>query len=185
MKKLIYLIIILVFCHSFITAKTVNYQLIPSLSQLSFKVKYLVFLSLEAHCYDFQGEIKLNFDNMLHSKLTGTAKVNSISTGKHIIDSKLYSSRFLAAQSYPIITFESVEITKNHQNKYTVRGFLTAKGITAPIKEDLSIIELEEGQIILSANLSLNRKQFNIAPTIPSVLIDDLIKVSIKFVVEE
>ena len=80
----------------------------------------------------FTSESTIDFDQIENSKLKGTVKVETISTGNSIRNWSLRRSKYFDADSYPNITFESTSI-KQTGEIIVVSGKLTIKDVTKNI----------------------------------------------------
>ena len=67
------------------------------------------------------------------SSVEVTIDVASLTTGNAQRDNDLRSSYFLELDKYPTITFKSTRIAPAGEDRYTLTGDLTIKGITRPV----------------------------------------------------
>ncbi len=96
-------------------------------------------LSLQRGRFDRNsGMIEIDFENRTGSVLI-EIEANSVSTGTAVFDTALRSTRFFDAANYPKITFKSTAIVFDETQKVVaMEGELTIKGITKPIRIELS-----------------------------------------------
>lgn len=107
-------------------------------SNVQFKVKHLVVSTVTGAFKDFGGTIEFDPAKPAAAKVRAYAKVDSIDTGNGDRDKHLKSPDFFDAAKYPEIKFESGKVTSDGGDKYTVEGSLTMRGVTKPVKLDVT-----------------------------------------------
>ncbi|MEP3210076.1 MAG: YceI family protein [Maribacter sp.] len=80
----------------------------------------------------FHSDSSIDFDQIENSKLKGSVKVETISTGNSIRNWSLRRSKYFDADSYPTITFESTSV-QQEGNSIKVDGKLTIRDVTKNI----------------------------------------------------
>ena len=92
-------------------------------SSVTFEVPYAV--------ATFRGSVP-DFEAILaDGRLTGVARIRSISVKDENLEAHLLSPEFFDAERHPEVRFESSEI-RRHDDEVEVEGTLTMKGITRP-----------------------------------------------------
>jgi polyisoprenoid-binding protein YceI len=93
-------------------------------------------------------------------------------------DSREFAGNFLDATSHPKITFVSTRIKTAADNKWTMAGNLTLRGITKPITLDVIFDGTRAGmgpnagkRLGFSASGIIKRSDFGIAPQMPEVML--------------
>lgn len=79
---------------------------------------------------NFSGEIKFDPENLADSRFYFEIKTDSISTEIAKRDKHLQSADFFDSEKFPLMTFESMEITDKGNNLYNILGKFTVKGQT-------------------------------------------------------
>jgi len=87
---------------------------------------------VEGSLTGFSSESSVNLDQIENSKLKGSVKVETISTGNSIRNWSLRRGKYFDADNYPTITFESTSVQQKGTT-ITVKGELTIKDVTKPI----------------------------------------------------
>jgi polyisoprenoid-binding protein YceI len=129
-------------------------------SSITFTIKNFG-LDVDGNFNDFKIVSNFNADNLKDSFLKATIPVNTIFTDSEARDEHLLKSDYFDAKKYPEIVFASSEIEKNANSKYIVKGYLTIKGIKKNIKTFLEVDDTENN-IIISANFTINRNDFDV-----------------------
>jgi len=80
----------------------------------------------------FTSESVIDFDQIENSKLKGSVKVETISTGNSIRNWSLRRSKYFDAEKHPRITFESTSVIQK-EGVITAKGKLTIKDVTKNI----------------------------------------------------
>lgn len=101
-------------------------------SEVQFKVKHMLISTVTGDFTDFDAEAITDDDAFSNPKFSFTAKVNSIHTKNADRDAHLKGDDFFNAAEFPMLAFESNELTGNKLN-----GTLTLKGVTKPITLDV------------------------------------------------
>lgn len=105
-----------------------------------------------------QTTIKLNFSDLSHSSISGTADVSTLSTENKMRDKHLKSDDFFDAENYPQMRFESTELKKSGET-YSAKGTLTIHGVS---KEVEFVIETTDANLLLRT--SINADDFGVSP---------------------
>ncbi|UKJ09171.1 YceI family protein [Solitalea lacus] len=106
----------------------------PSHSEIQFKIKHMMVSNVTGNFNQFDVNVETDNDNFENAKISFNADIDSISTGNEQRDSHLKSADFFDAESFPKITFESSEFNKVDDSEFELKGNLTIKDITKPIK---------------------------------------------------
>lgn len=107
-------------------------------SNIGFKVKHMMFAHVNGHFDDYRAEMKLPDENLEKASFKFSARTHSINTNHPIRDEHLRSPDFFDVGLYREIKFESDEITLVEDNNYEMYGRLTMRGITHPVKLQLT-----------------------------------------------
>ena len=134
-------------------------------SEVSFKVKHMMFTNVKGLFNDYSANIDLN-DDLKDANLQFEAKINSIFTNNADRDNHLKSADFFDADQYPTLNFKSTNIQGNG-SEYEITGDLTIKGITKPVTLNAEFSGLMTdpwGNTKVGLNLDgkINRKDFGL-----------------------
>ena len=95
--------------------------------------------NVRGHFSDFDGTVEAAEDDPVNSRVWGTVKVASISTGDPQRDEHLKSPDFFDAARYPEITFESTRVRHLDGGTYEVAGDLMIKGVTREVELNATV----------------------------------------------
>ena len=148
------------------TAAGVHWVVDPNHSEVTFRIRHLM------------GRVRGSFTRFNATLVTttpgdwrtGTVNVyiqtKSINTNNEARDADLRSPRFFAADSFPLITFESTGIVAAN-NTFEMGGLLTIKGKTHPVVltgEYRGLTKDANGKerVAFEGSTLINRKQYNL-----------------------
>lgn len=110
----------------------------PAHSNVRFTVTHMMIAEVEGKFNSFNGTMTSSKPDFTDAQIEFTADANSISTDNEMRDNHLKSQDFLAADSFPQIKFKSTSIKKISDKKYILEGNLTMRGVTRPVKFDVT-----------------------------------------------
>ena len=116
-------------------------------SFITFTIKNFGF-DVDGNFSDFKIQSNFNVDDLEECFIKATIKVNSIFTDSKARDEHLLKADYFDVQNYPNIQFESEELKKINDSKYSVIGFLTIKGTKKRIETFLDIKDSEKSILI-------------------------------------
>jgi len=142
-----------------------TWQLDPMHTQVEFSAKHFGMMTVRGHFSDVATSGSIDPSNPSASSLEVTINVASLTTNNAQRDNDLRSSYFLELDKYPTISFKSTRIEPAGQDRYTLTGDLTIKGITKPVTLDVRQYgELNDPmmghRVAYSAEGQINRKDF-------------------------
>jgi polyisoprenoid-binding protein YceI len=157
------------------------WQLDPQHSSAQFSVRHLGVSTVRGAFTKVSGSVVYDPANLSKSSIQATIDAASVDTRVEMRDNDLRSPRFLDAQKYPTITFQSKKVEAAGAGKLKVTGDLTIKGVTkevvldvdgpAPaIKDPLGKDRLRMGA---SATTKINRNDFGVSG-LPGIVGDDI-----------
>jgi polyisoprenoid-binding protein YceI len=158
-----------------------TWQLDPPHSSAQFSVRYLGVSTVRGAFTKVSGTVHYNAANPGKASIQATIESASVDTRVEMRDNDLRSPRFLDAQKYPTITFQSKKVEVAGQGKLKVTGDLTIHGVTKEavldvdgptqaIKDPMGKDRLRAGA---SATTKINRNDFGIT-TLPGAIGDDI-----------
>lgn len=157
-------------------------------SLVEFTVKHMMIATVRGRFDSFDGDITVDPDNLLASRVEGWVETASVDTRDEKRDAHLRSADFFDAEKFPRMTFRSTQIEPAGDGEFKVTGDLTIRNATHPVTFTVT----DEGQGKdpwgnrrwgLSAVASLNRKDFglnwNVALEAGGWLVSDQIKIHV------
>ena len=141
------------------------WQLDPMHVQVEFSAKHFGMMTVRGHFQEVVTQGDIDPSNPGASSLDVTINVASLTTNNPQRDNDLRSSYFLELDKYPTITFKSTRIEPAGEDRYTLTGDLTIKGITKPVTLNLQRYgEINDPmmghRVSYSAEGQINRKDF-------------------------
>jgi polyisoprenoid-binding protein YceI len=138
-------------------------------SSVAFKVPFMGFGSVKGEFQEFAGALLIGATPE-QSAVTVVIKTPSISTHSKPRDNHLRSPDFFAADSFPLITFQSTRIQRSASG-LVATGLFTMRGVARTIA--LPLVEVHppmkdawgNTRITYRANTKLSRKEYNIRGT--------------------
>ena len=142
------------------------YTLDPAHTTVGFAVKHMVIAKVRGTFDQYTGEFTLDDDSRLVGA-TAEISVESVNTRIEKRDAHLRSEDFFFAEKYPTMTFRLLSAEKGPDNRYTVTGDLTMRGVTRKVTlegEILGPIQDPSGNRRAGFNASgmINRKEFGL-----------------------
>jgi len=157
------------------------WQLDPQHSSAQFSVRHLGVSTVRGAFTKVSGSVVFDPANLNKSSIQASIDAASVDTRVEMRDNDLRSPRFLDAQKYPTITFQSKKVEAAGAGKLKVTGDLTIKGVTKEvvldvdgptpaIKDPLGKDRLRMGA---SATTKVNRNDFGVSG-LPGIVGDDI-----------
>jgi polyisoprenoid-binding protein YceI len=146
-----------------------DWQLDPYHTQVEFSAKHLGMMTVRGHFGDVAATGDIDPGKPEDSSVQVTIRTDSIRTNHEVRDNDLRSENFLDVEKFPVITFTSTQVTPAGQDKYTVTGDLTIKGVTHPVSLELTRYgEFNDPgmmghRIAYGATTKINRKDFGLS----------------------
>ncbi|HEY8405035.1 MAG TPA: YceI family protein [Flavobacteriales bacterium] len=160
----------------------IKWNLDPTHSEVSFKVKHMMITNVTGILGSFQVDAESDDEAFSNAKVKFTGDIKSISTNNEQRDQHLQSADFFDTENHPQIIFESTSYKEGKLD-----GNLTIRGITKPIT-----LEVEFGGIGkdpwgntkagFTVNGKINRREFgllwNASLETGGVLVSDEVKIN-------
>jgi len=105
----------------------------PTHSELQFKVKHLMITTVTGSLKSFSAELSSEGDDFNNAAISFKGDISSLDTGNADRDNHLKSGDFFEIEKFPTMDFKSTSMEKEGDD-YIVKGDLTIKDITKPIK---------------------------------------------------
>ncbi|UMY65208.1 MULTISPECIES: YceI family protein [unclassified Flavobacterium] len=168
---------------------TTKWVLDPTHSEITFKVKHMMFTNVSGKFDTFQATAESDGDNFENARFDFQAETTSINTGNADRDNHLRGGDFFDAEQFPQLTFKSTAFQQKSGDDYTLTGDLSLHGVTKSISLDVEFGGLAQDpwgntKAGLSATGKLNRKDFglnwNAALEAGGVLVGEEVKLHIE-----
>ena len=104
----------------------------------NFLVKHLGISTIQGDFTKITGTVMLDDSDITNSSVNVTIDVNSVDTRVQRRDDDLRSEHFFDVAKYPTMTFQSTKITKDGDDKLTMTGNLTIRGVTKEVTLDVT-----------------------------------------------
>ena len=142
-----------------------TWQIDPMHTQVEFAAKHFGMMTVRGHFRDVRATGEIDPTNPAASRVEVTIDVASLTTNNPQRDNDLRSSYFLELDTYPTITFRSTRIEPVGDDRYTLTGDLTIKGVTKPVTLNVQRYgEINDPmmghRVAFSAEGQINRKDF-------------------------
>ena len=157
------------------------WQLDPQHSSAQFSVRHLGVSTVRGAFTKVSGSVVYDPGNLGKSSIQATIETASVDTRVEARDNDLRSPRFLDAQKYATITFQSKKVEAAGAGKLKVTGDLTIHGVTKEVVLDVDgpspAINDPMGKDRLrtgaSATTKINRNDFGVSG-LPGIVGDDI-----------
>jgi polyisoprenoid-binding protein YceI len=120
------------------TCLAADYQIDPTHSSVTFKVKHLAISSVPGRFGELSGTFSFDPAKIEASKAQATLSVSSINTMDAKRDDHLKGPDFFDASKYPSITFKTNKVDKVSDAAFKAHGDLTIHGVTKPVTLDVT-----------------------------------------------
>ena len=139
----------------------------PLHTQVEFSAKHLGMMTVRGNFTEVEASGQISPDDPERSSVEVTINSASIRTHNEQRDNDLRGPNLLDVEHYPTITFKSTKIKKETEDRGTMTGDLTIKGVTRPVT--LKMVRYGEfrdpgmgHRIGYAAETKINRKDFGI-----------------------
>src|SRR6266487_6585643 len=141
----------------------------PDHSVAAFNVRHMLICNVRGQFNKVSGSIRFDPAEPDNSSVEATIDVTGIYTGIQKRDDHLRSPDFFDAATYPVMTYTSSRVEGRGENRLTIIGNLTLRGVTrqvvleaefhGPVKSPFG----DETTIGFSATTVINRTDFGVA----------------------
>jgi polyisoprenoid-binding protein YceI len=141
----------------------------PDHSVAAFVVRHMMVCDVHGQFNRVSGTIRFDPAEPENTALDVTIEVTGVYTGIQKRDEHLRSPDFFDAAAYPVMTFTSNRVEARGDNRYTVAGNLTIRGITrqvvleaetrGPVKSPFG----DETTIGFTATTTIDRTEFGVS----------------------
>lgn len=135
----------------------------PSSSQVTFKVRHLILSSTKGRFRRFSGHVELDDADLSRSVVHASVDVASVDTDMRDRDEALRGRDFFDAAKFPAMAFQSTYVTVRGHNRLLVSGELTLKSTKRPVTLEVELAPVRSGnRRRAKATAHLSRKEFNL-----------------------
>lgn len=149
-----------------LTAQEGAWKLDKAHSGIRFDVTHMALSEVSGTFDEYDIIFSSSSEDFSDASIQAVITTTSINTGNDRRDNHLRSSDFFAADSFPTITFTSMDIERREGNKYAITGELTIRGITDTVTfvaEHKGTIETGRGVIMgWTAHTTIDRYDFGL-----------------------
>ena len=151
------------------TAPAAVWNIDPAHTSVAFKIRHLTISNVKGNFAKFSGTVDIDDRDITKSRIDVTIDTASIGTNVQKRDDHLRSADFFDVATYPTMTFVSRKIVPAGQDKLTVTGELTLRGVTREVVLDVEGLSQEVkdpwGGVRRGASASarINRKDFGVS----------------------
>ena len=111
----------------------------PVHSSITVFARHLGLARVRGRVTEFSGQLEIR-EPVERSQVRASMHAASIDTGSKMRDEHLRSPDFLHTDAYPVIGYAGTGITPRGEDRWTVDGELTLRGITRPVPLDLTYL---------------------------------------------
>ena len=111
-----------------------SWEVDPTHSALEFVARYAVFTLVRGRFTSFSGTVVIDPAHPGATQIDVDIDASSVDTAMAVRDSHLRGEEFFDVERHPRISFRSHDATVLTAGRYTVRGELTIRGITQPVR---------------------------------------------------
>ena len=136
-------------------------------SEVTFQVRHLL-TKVRGRFSDFAGTVRFDQEEPGNSSVSVTVDAASIDTNNSDRDRHLRSDDFFAADTYPIIKFDSSRIVRTSADTYDVSGTLTIRGVAREITLPVTYLGTARdpwgnARAGFETELTINRQDFGLS----------------------
>jgi polyisoprenoid-binding protein YceI len=164
MKSALLLLVTLVLSSTaaFAASTPGRYEVDPSSSFVSFRIKNFGVMTVKGRFGSFTGSVALAepFDK---TSVEGKVEIGSVNTGIRKRDAHLKTADFFDAVKFPEMTFKSARVSGT-PDSFDLEGILTIRGVsrTVVFKGKTSAASAPDGTLSVTAEAVVDRRDFGI-----------------------
>ena len=117
--------------------KTTKWVIDPAHSEIQFKVKHMMITTVTGSFKEFKSEAETEGENFETAKVSFEANTASVFTNAEQRDAHLRSADFFDSEHHPVMSFVSSTLEKIDDESWQLKGDLTIRGISKPVKLDV------------------------------------------------
>ena len=166
--------------------KTTKWVIDPAHSEIQFKVKHMMITTVTGSFKEFKSEAETEGENFETAKVSFEANTASVFTNAEQRDAHLRSADFFDSENHPVMSFVSSTLEKIDDESWQLKGDLTIRGISKPVKLDVEFVGVGKDpwgntKAGFSLNGKINRKDWglnwNAALEAGGVLVSDDVRI--------
>ncbi|MGA2150225.1 MAG: YceI family protein [Bryobacteraceae bacterium] len=110
-----------------------TWKIDPAHSAAEFKVRHMMISNVKGQFSAVSGVVTLDQGDITNSRVQAAIEAASINTYEAQRDAHLKSADFLDVANFPVLTFESTQVTRTAGGELSVKGNLAIRGVTRPV----------------------------------------------------
>lgn len=138
---------------------------------------------LDAHGFfdSFTVNVAFDPDTVTNSTVEILIDPRSINTRGARRDNHLRSCDFFCVDSFPMIRFQSKQVTRVGPDRYRIDGEITMRGVTRPLSVPGRMVFNEGGRARFNGSFKVDRRDFGVNGQGGGGIIDDTVDVAFNF----
>lgn len=144
-----------------LTAKVINWEIVPDKSQISFTAVQNN-APIKGQFKTFSGDILFSPDDLANSKVDLSIDMNSVNTSFGAIADTLKTAEWFHVKVFPNAKFTADRITKIDDKTYQADGNLTIRDKTTPASIQFSVKDLSSTQTEVIGKTTITRTRFGV-----------------------
>lgn len=156
-------------------------------SRVGFTVSHHGISEIDGSFKKYEALLSSSKEDLSDAVFDVTVEVGSIDTDLEMRDGHLKGEDIFNAEKYPTMTFKSTGLKKKKKNKYVMDGLLTLRGVTKPIKLDVTLNGPVDNpnprnanrQIGIKAVGTIKRSDFNLGSKLITAFVADEVQLRI------
>jgi polyisoprenoid-binding protein YceI len=146
---------------------TGTYRIDPSHSRIGFVARHAMVTKVRGSFNEFDGIGHFDAEDPSRSSLELTIQAASIDTRNADRDGHLRSNDFFDMDTHPLITFVSTTVDRLGDDRFTVTGDLSIKGVTKPVTVEFeytgtAVDPFGNHRLGLDGSTTVNRKDWGL-----------------------
>lgn len=108
------------------------------------------------------GAIEYDCKNPEKARVSATIDTNTMSTGVNARDNDVKSAKYLDCVKFPLAKFSSLQIKRNKEGKFTMKGEFNLHGVKRVVDLDLQMPKIEKKILSAVATTRLDQKDYKL-----------------------
>jgi polyisoprenoid-binding protein YceI len=159
----------------------------PSHSAVTFGVKHMMVSTVRGKFGTLSGTLQYDPERPAETSISAAIDAGTIDTNDARRDGHLKSADFFDVASHPVITFKSTGVEPKAKSRFIVKGDLTIRGTTKPVRfeaelEGISVDGKGGSHLGATGTLAIDRRQWGLEwnqPIANGVLVGDTVKIEL------
>ena len=149
-------------------------------AKIGFTVTHLLVSEVDGTFKTFDAKITAAKDDLSDAVFEATIDANSATTDNEMRDGHLKKPDMFDTEKFPTLTFKSTSISKAGDNRYTLKGNLTMKGVTKEVSLDMLVMGFttnRQGKKVAGVKITgaVKRTDFGVGAMPSGVVAEDVV----------